>query len=151
MSSQNTADGRADMVSNGCTRKLAWSNTGYVAQILEHGKMIGFRTTLRDQKTRDWTLSEQSKHTIQGPESREFVHIQFNGFGTDLAACDSHGFVRLYTMTGVLGRLAPANVDGSVSEGARSELDVVVGMHWLPMWPNEYRVSRAEHHGRSVT
>jgi len=130
-----------DTVSNSSRRKLAWSNAGYLAQISRDGGKIVFRTVIRDQKSGSSDLSEESNYPLTAPEGLSFVHIQFSGLGADMAATDNYGGVHVYTMSGVLGRLQAVPVDVSVDVGDRTELDAVVALHWLPIWPAEFRVS----------
>jgi mediator of RNA polymerase II transcription subunit 16, fungi type len=128
------------MVGDWSPRKLAWSSAGSIAQISDDGSKITFRVMIRDQKSGDWNLSSPTKAVIHAPEGTEFVHLQFNGQGVDLAAADNLGGVHIYVMMGVLGRMQLSPADGSVNEGQRSELDAVVGLHWLPMFPLEFKV-----------
>jgi mediator of RNA polymerase II transcription subunit 16 len=94
----------------------------------------------RDKKTGQWGASRESKYPIKAPEGREFVHIQFSGIGIDLAVVDDLGEVHMYTLTGGLGRMVPA--DSNLPEHvARNELHAVVGMHWLAVWTTEFTVS----------
>ena len=85
-------------------------------------------------------MTEESKHPILAPEGAKWEHIQFSGIGIDLAAVDSLGSVYVYTLLGALGKmpLAPSNINRT--DASRSELDVVVGMHWLPVFPTEFKV-----------
>lgn len=133
-----------DTVSNGSPRKLAWSNAGYAARISSDGGKITFCTIMRDQKSGRSALSEESKDQVLAPKGVRFVHIQFNGLGIDLTVADNFGGVHMYTSAGtsVLGRAQAAPADSSVDDGIRTELDAVVGLHWLPTWSVEFRVSR---------
>ncbi|KAK0874939.1 Mediator of RNA polymerase II transcription subunit 16 [Friedmanniomyces endolithicus] len=129
----------SNMQGVGCTSMLAWSNAGYTAEISRIGCAISFRTVIRHQQSGGSTLSEESKHLVPSPEDAHFAHIQFSGPGTELAAADSLGGVHVYTMTGVLGRLQAAPTRTSLKEGQRTELERVVGLHWLQLWPAEFR------------
>ena len=124
-----------------CARKLAWSNTGSIAQILDDGRKVVFRAMIRNQKTGHWSLTEDSKHPILAPEGAKFEHVHFSGIGVDLAVADSLGGVHVYTLLGALGKMAAAPTNLRQSETSRGELDVVVGLHWLIMFPTEFKVS----------
>ena len=91
-------------------------------------------------KTGVWSLTEESKYPISVPEGITFEHLQFSGIGIDLAVVDNHGSVHVYTLVGALGKmpLAPSNIPPS--ESPRSDLDAVVGLHWLPVYPTEFKV-----------
>lgn len=128
------------MVTRSC-RKLAWSNTGSIARISADGSKVLFYTLVRDMKPKLWTISAASKFPIAAPEGRTFVHVQFSGIGIDLAIVDSAGMVHMRVMAGALGRMLPAERDPSREIQPKNELDAVVGMHWLCLWPAEFTVS----------
>lgn len=88
-----------------------------------------------------WTLSDESKHPVHAPEGRKFVHLSFSGIGIELAAVDSAGIVHVYSLQGPLNRMIPAYEGIPRATGPQTESDVVVGMHWLPLWSAEFRVS----------
>jgi len=130
-------------VSDDEDRKLAWSNTGSIAQISDDCGKITFRTLQRDQKIGTWKTSEASNHAIIAPERRRFVHVQWNGLGIDLAVVDDLGAVRVYSMLGAVGRMHIAQGDFLSQDDHHSGIDAVIGMHWLPLYPNEFRVSQS--------
>lgn len=129
----------------GSPRKLAWSNTGGVAKISEDGVKISLHSSLHNRKTGTYELSRQSKHSIDAPEGRHFVHIQFSGIGTEIAAIDGHGGLHVYSIAGAIGRMPPSLLDPATANNEKSDLDMVVGMHWLPLWPMEFKVSLRLH------
>lgn len=122
-------------------RKLAWSSTGCIAEVKDDGRKVVFRALVRKRKTGAWPLSNESEYPIVASEDARFQHMQFSNMGTDLAVIDNHGQVLVHTLTGPLGRmpLAPHNI--SRSEVPRSDGDAVVGLHWLPVFPSEFKVS----------
>lgn len=120
----------ADMQSRGCCRKLAWSNTGSIAYIARDGSQVTFRAMVRHPKTGAWTASEPSKHAIQAPEGRVFVHLQFNGIGIELAVVDDAGVVHMYTLTGALSRMVPAAGGDLSRKTDEHSMNAIVGMHW---------------------
>lgn len=87
-------------------------------------------------------MSDEAKvHGLASREGVPFVHIQFSGTGQELAAADLHGGVHVYTVQSVLGRMEAAPSVPGAFEGNGDGLDAVVGLHWLPLWPAELRVS----------
>jgi mediator of RNA polymerase II transcription subunit 16 len=131
-----------DSLADRIPSKLAWSNTGSIAHISEDGSQVGFRVMRRDRKSGQWGIGSESKYPIKAPEGRKLVHIQFSGIGIDLAVVDDLGEVHMFTLTGGLGRMVPA--DGSHPDSiARNELHAVVGMHWLSVWTTEFTVSES--------
>lgn len=100
-----------------------------------------FRAMIRDPQTGTWSMSDDSKHPLLAPEGTTWEHLQFSGVGIDLAVADSHGSVYVYTLVGALGKmpLAPSNI--TRGDIARSDLDAIVGMHWLPVYPTDFKVS----------
>ena len=99
---------------------------------------------VRHRKTGAWTISEPSKHTIEAPSGRKFVHVEFNGLGIELAVIDSAGVVHMHTLTGALSKMMPAAGGELSRKSAAHELNVVVGLHWLPLFPAEFKVSEYE-------
>ena len=67
-------------------------------------------------------------------------HIRFSGIGIDLAAVDDSGQVYVYSLMGALGKMPLAQRRIEPDEVPRTELDAVVGLHWLPVWPTEFKV-----------
>lgn len=96
---------------------------------------------MRNMKTGLWELTEESKFPLEAPEGVTFEHLQFSGIGIDLSVVDSRGFVQVYTLTGALGKMRAAPSNLPPIEGGGSDLDAVVGMHWLPLHPMEFKVS----------
>lgn len=96
---------------------------------------------MRDQKSAKWSLSDTSRDSLQCPNGRRFVHVAFNGVGAEMAATDSQGGIHLYTMVGALNRMQPSPGHSVPAQCDGSDLDVVVGLHWLPIYPTEFRVS----------
>lgn len=126
----------------GSRSKLAWSNTGSIAQISPDGKKISFRVLVRDRKTGLWTISKASKSPIEAPMDRNFVHIQFNGVGIDLAVVDDAGTLQVHTLSGALGKMIPSTSSIDLARnGPRRELNDIVGLRWLALFPAEFRVS----------
>jgi mediator of RNA polymerase II transcription subunit 16, fungi type len=121
--------------------ELAMSSTGSIAHIVETGRKIEFTALSRDTKTGHWDLTEPSKTPSIAPAGRSFKHIQFSGIGIDLAVADDLGLVHIYTIQAPLGRMVPAAHAIPSNEGERGDLDAVVGLHWLPTYPTEFRVS----------
>ena len=86
-------------------------------------------------------MSGDSEYPIDAPEASRWEHIQFSNLGTDLAAVTDSGHVHVYSLTGPLGRMHLAPEDVEPQEGRGNDGKVVVGLHWLPVSPAEYKVS----------
>lgn len=121
--------------------KLAWSNIGNIARIVDGGRQISLQSMVRSVDGMNWTMSKPSETPILAPEGALFEHVQFNGFGVDLATVDQHGVVRIYALSGTLSKmmLAPGNPASNESSG--HDLEDVVGLRFLPTYPAEARVS----------
>lgn len=100
-----------------------------------------FHAMIRDAKAASWKISDENKHVIDAPNGRKFVHVQFSGLGMDLAIADHVGGLHMYTLLGALGRMGPAPGDYQRAAGPMTELNAVVGLHFLPLFPTELRVS----------
>ncbi|KAF2276186.1 uncharacterized protein EI97DRAFT_433591 [Westerdykella ornata] len=117
------------------SRKIAWSNTGCVASISPDGYAVYLRVFLRDPLTRAWSLGNETQLDFNNETGTfQFVHLSWSRLGNDLVVVDTAGRVFLFTCQMVLGRMVPTRVETTQSE---SELDVVVGMHWLSIIPYE--------------
>lgn len=124
-------------------RKLAWSTTGSIARISLDGRKIGFSVFVQDSKTGAWAPGKESSFPLIAPEGSYFTHMQFSGMGTELAVVDDVGLVHVYGGQTGLGRMTAFPTEMSYDRSGRSELDAVVGLHWLPLFPTEFRVCQA--------
>ena len=66
--------------------------------------------------------------------------MQFSNIGHDLVVLDDLGLAHFFTCSTGLGRMNPSPVDFGQDRTARSDLDVVIGLHWLMQWPIEFKV-----------
>lgn len=121
--------------------KLVWSSAGSVARIAEDGKEIHLHVLARHPKTGVWALTKASKQPIVAPEGIIWEHLQFSGTGLDLAAADNFGSVHMFTWQGKLNHMPPTTHITGPPINARPELDAAVGLHWLAVYPAEFRVS----------
>jgi hypothetical protein len=87
---------------------------------------------VRDKRSRAWTLSKKSQHSIDAPAGRRFVHVQFNTSGSDLTVIDDSGLVHIYASQDVLGRVQLMSIDPSFDEESHTGLSAIVGLQWLP-------------------
>lgn len=117
------------------SRRLAWSKLGCIAQ-LSDGKII-FRAVVRNQETGLWSLSPEQPRPIVAPQGVTFVHIEFSSLGLDLVAFDQHGYPHVYTISFALDRMNPQPVNAA---HLRDDMNVVVGIYWLPMYPGQFKV-----------
>lgn len=95
---------------------------------------------VRDQKTGIWNLSEKSAHPIPAAPGTTWQHIQFSNVGVDLAAVDSRGSVRLFSLPTALGKMQEAFASDHSIDASVGDLDAIVGIHWLPVSPTEFKV-----------
>lgn len=155
MNSRHASDRLPAYLALTMNSKLAWSNTGSIARIKDHGRKIVFHTLRRDSHSGSWSLTRDSKEVLAPSAGARWEHIQFSNLGIDLAAVDTLGRVTIYTLTGALGKMQVAPHSIVQSELPRSDSDAVVGLHWLPVWPNEFRVSEHDRtddsFGRTLT
>lgn len=84
-----------------------------------------------------WSLSDASPQPLVAPDGVTLVHLEWSSLGLDLVAFDFFGNAYFYTLAFALGRMQqhPANL---VEE--HSDVGVVVGLHWLPIYPNQFKV-----------
>jgi mediator of RNA polymerase II transcription subunit 16 len=123
-------------------RKLAWSNTGSIARISPDGLKVTFRVFVEDPKTGAWAPGKESPHPILATDGSHFVHVQFSKLGHDLAVVDDVGLVHMFIAPTGLGRMHASTTDFAYDRAGRSGNDAVAGLHWLSVWPGEFKVSR---------
>ena len=122
-------------------RKLAWSNTGSIARISPDGLKVTFRVFVEDPKTGAWAPGKESPHPIHASNGSHFVHVQFSNLGHDLAVVDDVGLVHMFIAPTGLGRMHASTTDFAYDRAGRSGNDAVAGLHWLSVWPGEFKVS----------
>lgn len=125
-------------------RKLAWSNTGSIARISPDGLKVTFRVFVEDPKTGAWAPGKESPHPIHAAEGSHFVHVQFSNLGHDLAVVDDVGLVHMFIAPTGLGRMHASTTDFTCDRTGRNANDAVAGLHWLSVWPGEFRVSKTQ-------
>lgn len=118
-------------------RQIAWSKTGSIARITTDGTRIAFRAVVRDSKSGIWSLSSESPEPVHAPENVVFTHIEWSGLGLDLVALDQTGMPHLYTLALALGRVQPCTTQFSDVQG---DLGAFAGLHWLPIFPTQFKV-----------
>lgn len=96
---------------------------------------------VEESKTGAWAPGKESPHPIHAPDRARFVHVQFSSLGHDLAVVDDVGLVHLFIAPTGLGRMHVSASDFGFDRTGRSGNDAVAGLHWLPVWPAEFKVS----------
>lgn len=96
------------------------------------------RVFSRDSATAKWDLgSESSVEIPPGYNDYPFVHISWSHLGNDLAIINSAGHVMIFSCAMALDRMTFSRAELGPSE---TEVDAVVGMHWLAILPYEQKV-----------
>jgi mediator of RNA polymerase II transcription subunit 16 len=121
-------------------RKLAWANTGSVARISPDGLKVTFCVFVEDPKTGAWAPGKESPHPIHAPDGSRFVHVQFSSLGHDLVVVDDVGLTHMFIAPTGLGRMHVSICDFGFDRTGRNSNDAIVGLHWLPVWPAEFKV-----------
>ena len=119
-------------------RRITWSKNGCVAYISPDGYSINLKVFSRDTETGKWDLGKAVPLELpQGREMFPFVHLSWSHLGNDLAVMDEAGRVMVFTCAMALDRLQFIRAELAHPE---SEVDSVVGMHWLAILPYEQKV-----------
>lgn len=118
-------------------RTLAWSRLGAIAHISNDGRKVTFRTVARSQTTGVWSLSKPIPDPSLAVEDVRFQHLEWSRHGTELAVVDQYGRIHLFKLVFAFGRMTPMPIRPS---GQHDDLTSIVGMHWLPLFPNDSRV-----------
>lgn len=120
-----------------CRRKIAWSKNGCVAYISPDGYTVNLRVFFRDPQTGKWDLGKDVPLDLpQGRDISPFVHLSWSHLGNDLAVMDEAGRVLIFTCAMALDRMQFMRAELAHPE---SEVDSVVGMHWLAILPYEQK------------
>ncbi|EFQ88243.1 hypothetical protein PTT_15971 [Pyrenophora teres f. teres 0-1] len=127
-------DGRIDeLASSGCCQKISWSKNGCVAYISPDGYSVNLKIFSHDPETGKWDLGKAVPLVF--PQNREvfpLTHLSWSHLGNDLAIMDEAGRVMVFSCAMALDRMQFSRADIPHPE---SELDAVVGMHWLAILP----------------
>ncbi|CAO2650518.1 Nn.00g018100.m01.CDS01 [Neocucurbitaria sp. VM-36] len=126
-----------ELGASGCCQRIAWSKNGCVAYISPDGYSINLKVFSRDTSTGKWDLGKPVPLELpQGREMFPFVHLSWSHLGNDLAVMDEAGRVMVFTCAMALDRLQFIRAELAHPE---SEVDSVVGMHWLAILPYEQK------------
>ncbi|KAF2131642.1 hypothetical protein P153DRAFT_429890 [Dothidotthia symphoricarpi CBS 119687] len=130
--------GRIDELgTSGCCQKIAWSKNGCVAYITPDGYTVNLKVFSRDATTGKWDLGKDVHLEIpEGRDDYQFVHLYWSHLGNDLAVMDAAGRVMIFSCAMALDRMQFIRTELAQSE---SEVDGVVGMHWLAILPYEQK------------
>lgn len=120
------------------SRKIAWSKNGCVAYISPDGYTVNLKVFSRDAATGKWNLGKNVLLQVpEGYDDYHFVHLSWSHLGNDLAVMDASGRVMFFSCAMALDRMQFIRAEPAHQE---SELDSVVGMHWLAILPYEQKV-----------
>ncbi|KAI4660336.1 uncharacterized protein J4E78_005039 [Alternaria triticimaculans] len=127
-------DGRIDeLASSGCCQKISWSKNGCVAYISPDGYSVHLKIFSRDPESGKWDLGRNVP--LEFPQGREIfrlTHLSWSHLGNDLAVMDEAGRVMVFSCAMALDRMHFTRAEVAHPE---SEVDGVVGMHWLAILP----------------
>ncbi|KAK7511563.1 mediator complex, subunit Med16 [Phyllosticta citriasiana] len=124
-----------ELQENGCCQKIAWSKSGCVASITRDGRGVNLRAFQRDSSTGKWVLGDASPlEILSSHDEYPLVHVSWGHLGVDLTIIDAAGRVLIFTATQAVDRLKLARDNVTDQE---SEHNAVVGLHWLPVAPQQ--------------
>ncbi|KAF1817517.1 hypothetical protein P152DRAFT_21888 [Eremomyces bilateralis CBS 781.70] len=127
----------ADLHAAGCKQNISWSRFGLLAAISSDNKSVELYNFSRDPQDGEWKLSQKIPFRIPPlPEGSYFSHVAWSYLGNDLALADSVGHVHVFSMGNSLGRLQPLH---STSRGHFGDVTSIVGLHWLPVFPQNQK------------
>lgn len=129
-------------------RRIAWSKYGPIAAISADSREIKGCALVHDQKTGRWDIS--TGVPIKLPEGYDGVlkHVCWSFTGVDLAVADTAGRILIYGAA--LGHSHIELRKAPVAGDDAGEMGCVVGMYWLPPYPQAQKVSpRSRSSGRN--
>ncbi|KAF2686468.1 hypothetical protein K458DRAFT_198476 [Lentithecium fluviatile CBS 122367] len=130
--------GRLDELSaSGCCSRIAWSKNGCVAYIGPGGKTVNLKVFSRDSSSGKRDLGPDTPVEIpSGHNDYPFVHLSWSHLGNDLVIINSAGHVLVFSCAMALDRMSFMRAESGPPE---SDMDAVVGMHWLAILPYEQK------------
>lgn len=129
-------------------RKISWSKNGCVAYITPDGYSVNLKIFSRNPETGKWALGKTVPLELpQGSEVFPLIHLSWSHLGNDLAIMDQAGRVMIFSCAMALDRMHFTRAEIAHPE---SEVDAVVGMHWLAILPYAQKVAfPSSRHGQS--
>ncbi|KAK7193454.1 hypothetical protein DPSP01_000017 [Paraphaeosphaeria sporulosa] len=126
-----------ELATSGCCSRIAWSKNGCIAYIVPDGLGVNLRVFSRTGSTEKWDLGTDVQLDIPH-QSDEFplVHLSWSHLGNDLAVVNAAGHVMIFSCAMVLDRMNFTRTELSQPD---NEIDAVVGMHWLAIYPYEQK------------
>jgi hypothetical protein len=119
-------------------RKISWSKSGCVACISPDNYSVNLRVFSRDAETGKWDIGKDVPLELpQGREVFQLTHLSWSHLGNDLAVIDEAGHVMIFSCLMALDRMHFERIEIAHPE---SEMDAVVGMHWLAILPYGQKV-----------
>jgi mediator of RNA polymerase II transcription subunit 16 len=101
---------------------------------------VNLRVFSRESSTEKWDLGADVQLDVPH-HNDEFplVHLSWSHLGNDLAVVNAAGHVMIFSCAMVLDRMNFTRTELSQSD---NEIDAVVGMHWLAIYPYEHKVNK---------
>lgn len=103
----------------------------------EDGRRIDLRVLIRNPKTGEWHLNKPNRIWPQFSDHSQVVHLSWSHMGNDLAVVDSAGRMLIYSTGFSLAQMVL--IRGAVGE-PDSEMNALVGLHWLSVFPHTQKV-----------
>ncbi|KAJ4353410.1 Mediator of RNA polymerase II transcription subunit 16 [Didymosphaeria variabile] len=126
-----------ELATSGCCSRIAWSKNGCLAYITPDGLGVNLRVFARVSSTETWDLGTDVQLDIpHHNEEFPLVHLSWSHLGNDLAVVNAAGHVLIFSCAMVLDRMNFTRTELAQSD---NEIDAVVGMHWLAIYPYEQK------------
>lgn len=126
------------------SRKISWSKSGCVASITRDGRGVNLRAFQRNPVDGRWILGDEAPlHIPSVHEEFPLVHVSWGHLGVDLAVVDAAGRILVYTAAQAADRMKLSREPFSDHE---SESNALVGLHWLPVSPQQVKVRDRRRH-----
>lgn len=109
-----------------------------MAYITPDGAAVHLKVFSRDVETGKWDLGNDVPLEVpQGRDNFPFVHLSWSHLGNDLAVMDAAGRMLIFSCAMALDRMQYIKAELAHPE---AEVDGVVGLHWLAIYPYEQKV-----------
>jgi hypothetical protein len=122
-------------------RKISWSRFGSIAAVSSDGHGVDIFNFIRDARG-SWHLTKPIS-TPFGPNGinpNPIAHVSWSNMGNTLAVIDVHGRISIYVHGFVQGNVSLRRQNFAIEPD--DDMHTLVGLHWLPVHPQESTVSR---------
>ncbi|KAF1984807.1 hypothetical protein K402DRAFT_395496 [Aulographum hederae CBS 113979] len=127
-----------ELFRNGCcSDSICWSRSGNIAAITPDGHRVNLYHFIHNPSKREWEVSEPAPLALTlpiFPNEPHIRHVSWSPMGNDLAVVDSSGRITIHASH--MATVEKMVMIKDFSSDLNDEMNSVVGLYWLPMYPH---------------